>query len=166
MAICINDIKYILLGFFFAFSVDASVVDRIYNQILNNKKSGITKQDAKRIAEQVVESALGEGISPTVYAAILSVESNYVLWETNTVTQDYCMAQVNIFNIKYYKLDILRLTWDLKYCLDAGAKVLSYFIYRYKNLDEAIMRYNCGTAPKCIKQKRVKNYLSKVKRAF
>lgn len=95
-----------------------------------------------------------------IILAIAAAESSYMLDAVNGDTNDYGIMQVNLTYHKKY--DKEKLLTDIEYSVDAGTEVFYWFYSRYP-LDEAIMRYNCGTRPGCIEKKKVKKYLERVK---
>ena len=103
-------------------------------------------------------------IPTKVFKAMLKIESNFNLNKVNKKTKDYGIAQINIRNIKHFKLNKLRLTTDLDYSLDNGAKIASYFFKRYNGTlgYKWVAKYNCGTKIKCENTKASKKYLVKV----
>lgn len=62
------------------------------------------------------------------------------------VCTDLGMSQIYILTAERYKFDTSRLTTDLEYSIEAGAKVLADFkrMYGHKDL-YWWLRYNCGT---------------------
>ena len=58
------------------------------------------------------------------------------------VGSDFCMMQINALNILRMKFDAKKLTEDVTYCLEAGAKILTW-AKKYKDKDpEWWTRYN------------------------
>ena len=141
-------------------SLDRS--DVLLSQILINSAS-ISEQGALDIAV-VIERLSGKYEVPgNVIASIAFVESSYKLGAVNKASNDYGIMQVNDWNVKALKLDKARLLSDLEYSLESGVQILAWFVKKYP-LREAIMRYNCGTRPSCIRLPSVKRYLNKVVR--
>lgn len=117
---------------------------------------------SQKVADIIDKYAEEYSIPSNIIAAIFMVESGYRLDAVNRESSDYGIGQVNEFNIRAYKLDKMRLLTDLDYSVKWGVHVFSWFYKRYP-LDSAIMRYNCGTRPSCIKLRSVRSYLIKVK---
>jgi soluble lytic murein transglycosylase-like protein len=114
-------------------------------------------------------SAILHGLDPDLFVAILIVESNMRLNAYNAETKDYGIAQINIHTARAFKFDTARLLTDLRYSIDAGAKVLADFQKRYKDKEPDIFycRYNQGSGKlKGIKLRRCMNYIAKVERAM
>ena len=62
------------------------------------------------------------------------------------VCTDFGISQIYYKTAKRFGFDIARLTNDLTYSIEAGAKVLSGFMKRYEAHDNLWwLRYNCGT---------------------
>lgn len=130
-------------------------------QVRNNNPY-LSPKYSEKVAESIDKHAASYGIPSNIVAAIFMVESAYKVNAVNTKSNDYGIGQINEFNIKAYKLDKLRLLSDMNYSVKWGIHVFSWFYKRYP-LDVAIMRYNCGTRPSCIKIRSVRSYLRKVK---
>lgn len=60
------------------------------------------------------------------------------------VCSDWSMSQVYYQTAKRYDLDLIRLTTDLEYSINGGAKILAGFKAYAKNDDYWWLRYNCG----------------------
>jgi soluble lytic murein transglycosylase-like protein len=134
----------------------------ILSQILLNSAS-ISEQKAIDIAVIIERLSSKYGVPGNVIASIAFVESSYKLNAVNKASNDYGIMQVNAWNVRVLKLNKARLLSDLEYSLDSGVQILAWFVKRYP-LREAIMRYNCGTRPSCIRLSSVKKYLNKVVR--
>ena len=130
----------------------------VYRQILINKP-GINKIEAKQIAHHISMVYSKYKIPKIIYAAILMQESFYNLKAINTVTSDYCMAQINIKTARAFNFNTKRLLNDLKYCIEAGAIVLSDFQKRHAHKEVTwFTRYNSSNPLKR------KQYLSDISR--
>lgn len=131
-------------------------------QITSNAPK-IKRDHAFDIANAAAKYSKVYKVPANVMLAIARVESSYNVNAFNFVTNDYGLYQINMFNIKAYKFDKDKILSDIDYATMTGFKVFSWFYNRYP-LDEAIMRYNCGTRKNCIKLTSVQNYLKKVKK--
>ena len=134
----------------------------LMTQIVMNKPN-INRDKAFEITTAISEHSETYGIPGNIMAAIARVESSYNVGAVNERSSDYGLFQINEFNIKAYKLDRRKLLIDTNYSTEAGFKVFSWF-YKTYPLEEAIMRYNCGTRKACINLPSVINYLKKVKK--
>lgn len=130
--------------------------------ILSNSPK-LDKVFAAELAESIYKHGLHYGVSPNVIASIAFIESSYRLNAVNAGSNDYGIMQVNAWNVRAYNLNKEKLLTDLNYSVESGVMILSWFVKTYP-LDEAIMRYNCGTRPSCIKLESVKRYLRRAKR--
>lgn len=54
---------------------------------------------------------------------------------------DFCMMQIHLSNIKKMNLDVKKLLSDTKYCLDAGAKILSQYKSEHEKKDRQWWTY-------------------------
>lgn len=93
------------------------------------------------------------------------VESKGNLKAYNRRTHDYCSMQINVKHVMKADLDAYKLLNDHSYCIMEGTRIFSWFYKRYRT-DEAIKRYNCGTAKDCINNPSSIIYLKKVNRAL
>lgn len=134
--------------------------DPQFNQIRKNHPT-LEESYAKRVSCYSRYVCSKYNIDCKAFIAIMMAESSYRLDAYNTLSKDYGICQVNKFNIKAYGFSKHRLMTDLKYSIEAGAKVFAWFSSRYER-DEAIMRYNVGTRPSAIKRSKAKQYLEKV----
>ena len=132
-------------------------------QVMSNKKSLQPNQAMKLVAAANISCAK-YGIPVNVVLAIAFVESSYRLNAVNKGSNDYGIMQVNQYHVDR-GADKQRLLTDLQYSFDQGVKVFSWF-YKTYPLDQAIMRYNCGTRSSCVDLKSVKRYLRLVKKAL
>ena len=101
----------------------------------------------------------------TLIIAIARVESSYRLGAVNPKSKDYGIMQINEYHVKRGNLNRDKLLGDLEYSFYHGVRVFSWF-YKTYPLEEAIMRYNCGTRKGCTGLASVKDYLSKVQGAM
>ncbi len=133
-------------------------------QITSNAK-GISINHASPISYSAAKAADKFKVPVNIVLAIACVESHYKLNAVNPVSNDYGIMQVNQYHIDHAGVDKQRLLTDMDYSFEQGVKVFEWF-YRKYPLDEAFMRYNCGTKPSCVKQERVKKYLKNIRKAL
>jgi len=147
-----------ILLFLFTVSLSATEKHPIYNHIVNIKPS-INKDYAMRLSNIIYKACKQYSLPCRIFTAILAQESMFELtaknmscgvkldtYERVCVAADVGIAQINYKTIDRYNLDYEKLLTDLKYSVDAGAKVLSWFHKRYSKGDPAwYSRYNCGT---------------------
>lgn len=131
-------------------------------QIMHNKPD-IELIYATRLAMEIDIAADMYKVPANVLAAICRVESSYILGAVNKRSNDYGLMQVNMFNIKAYKLDRHKLTTDMAYAVQNGAMIFSWFYRRY-SLDHSIQRYNGGTGAGVVEWKSTLKYLRLVKK--
>ena len=131
-------------------------------QIMRNKP-GIELIYATRLAMEIDIAADMYKVPANVLAAICRVESSYILEAVNKRSNDFGLMQVNMFNIRAYKLDKYKLTTDMAYAVQNGAMIFSWFYRRY-SLEHSIQRYNGGTAKNVVKWKSTLKYLRLVKK--
>lgn len=131
--------------------------------MLNNKNLDYRKVIS--IAKSADQAAKAFDVPANIVLAIAFVESSYRLNAVNKHSEDYGIMQVNKWHVTKSKLNVNRLLTDLDYSFHHGVRIFSWFYKNYP-LDEAIKRYNCGTSVKCVKYKKVKKYLDKVKRSL
>ena len=68
-----------------------------------------------------------------------------ITYEEQAVMADFGISQIYYKTAVHYKFDIKRLTTDLQYSINAGAKVLSEFKKQFGREDPFFwLRYNCG----------------------
>ena len=129
---------YILLG------VDAtSVKGQIKQQILRNKPN---VKNVDRLAHYIHNASIIHDIPWDIFTAILMRESGYRNGVVNDF--DFGIAQININNIRSYKLSFHRVLWDIPYSIDAGAMILSWFKKTYSHKTPRWwVGYNCGVKP-------------------
>lgn len=150
--------KYIVLFFIFINIAFANKTKHpIYNQIIKNQPK-INKKTAMTISNHIHKMYLKYKIPRKIYTAILMQESGYSLkakgkacgytknWKRACVYSDFGISQIHVNTAKLWGFDLKRLTKDLKYSIESGAKVLHYFMKRYsKKEKDWFARYNCGT---------------------
>ncbi len=145
------------------FRSDTDSLSLSLTQIFSNKPNlGIT---GLKVAKAALIASKKFSIPVNIILGLAYVESSYRLGAVNKSSNDYGIMQVNAYHVRVSKLDKQKLLTDMDYSFYQGTRVFSWFYQKYP-LDEAIMRYNCGTRPSCIKLTSVKGYLSKVKRAM
>jgi soluble lytic murein transglycosylase-like protein len=143
-----------------------------YCQIIKNRPK-ISKRHAMRVANAIHHAARKYKVPKRLYTAILAQESMYSVKAKNCrkgldaenrpveVCFDYGISQVNWRTAKRYGLNLATLTSNLKYSVEAGARILRDFKRRYeKKEDNWWSRYNSST-----KSHRLE-YERKVKRWF
>jgi len=107
-------------------------------QITSNARS-ININHAGSISTSAAKASKKFKVPVNIVLAIACVESHY----------DYGIMQVNQYHIDHAGVDKQRLLTDMDYSFEQGVKVFKWFYHRYP-LDEAFMRYNCGTKPSCV----------------
>lgn len=127
------------------------------------KASGANIQYEHKIKDAVLKASKRYGLDARTILGIAIVESSLNQWAINTKTHDFGLMQVNQHNIRALKLDRNKLLNNIEYNIDSGARILSYFVRRYGEL-EGLCRYNVGTAPvlKPRQLKRCMEYIAKV----
>lgn len=151
---------------------------KIYCQIKNNHPK-IADKFAMQLSNIIYKNAKKYRIPADIYAAILMQESAYRvgaiakacgLRKPSSVNEvcviaDFGMSQINYKTAKSYGFDIERLTTDIEYSVEAGAKVLSWFHRRYSEREhDWYCRYNVGTRPKHKIKTACETYLRMVRR--
>lgn len=154
--------KYLLL-FLLTFSLQAQTLGVL--QIQKNGEGLISVDKAVRLFKAASKASKKFKIPVNVVIAIAMVESSYVLRAVNLKTRDYGIMQINEYHVKHDNLNRDKLLGDLDYSFYHGVRVFSWF-YKTYPLNEAIMRYNCGTRKGCTELESVKDYLSKVQGAM
>jgi soluble lytic murein transglycosylase-like protein len=149
--------------FCFLFLINLVYCRTTLEQIVKNKPS-LTLKYAKSVASTIDEAADRYKVPANVLAAIAMQESSYVLSAVNARSNDYGLMQINQYNIDAYGFDKLLLLTDLKYSVDAGAKVFAWFYNRYGTVEESVKHYNCGTKRSCVNWKGPRHYWKRVKR--
>lgn len=131
----------------------------IYCQIKKNSPS-INGQYAMQLSNIIYKMHKKYGIPSNIFTAILMQESKYTLtakgrhcgytkdFKKICVYSDYGISQIHYKSAELWKFDVERLTKDLEYSVEAGAKILQYFMKRFEQNepDKWYSRYNCGTA--------------------
>lgn len=132
----------------------------VYRQIIKNNPT-INKTYAKKLSNLIKIKSEKYGIPAKLYTAILMQESSYRLSAVNKKCaanvriplkackiQDLGISQINVRTIASYDLDSNKLREDLKYSVEAGAKVLAWFHKTYSKREPKtwFCRYNTGTA--------------------
>lgn len=147
----------------------------VYDQILRNKPT-INKAYAKKLSELIVLKSKKYGIPQRVFTAILMQESAYKLNTVRTmkglnkgivttIGLDYGIAQIYWKTIRSYGFNSRKLTTDLDYSLDAGAKVLSWFYKTYGKRERYWwVRYNVGTSKNALRGRAANQYRRYVQR--
>ena len=130
----------------------------IFCQIKKNKPS-INNQFAMKLSNLIYKMHKKYHIPSRIFTAILMQESAYTLkakgkhcgytedFRKECVFSDYGITQIHYKTAELWDFDINLLTTDLEYSVEAGAKVLAYFMKRYEAKEvNWWVRYNCGTA--------------------
>jgi hypothetical protein len=127
-------------------------------------KSFYKETDNSYLDQTILEASIKHNVPKKLIKAILKHESNLTLNSINKKTKDYGIAQINIRNIKSYKLNKNKLLTNLKYSVDKGVFIMAYFKNRYENElgDKWIAKYNCGTREGCENWKSSKIYMAKI----
>ena len=159
----------------FALSVNSTEIDHpIYEQILRNRPN-INKSYAMKLSNIIHSASIKYSIPKNIYTAILMQESRYSLGairkvkgyykgEIVEVHTDFGISQIYWRNVQKLGLDIDKLTGDLVYSVETGAKILAGFKKRYsKNDKNWWTRYNCGTRG-TTKRDTCRRYKKKVER--
>lgn len=133
-------------------------------QIIKNKPN-INRDLAHRIATASKMAAVKYKIPTRFILAIAFIESSYNPRAYNRVTKDYGLMQISKWHVERSNLSKVKLLVDLKYNVEHGARIFSWFYHRYP-LNEAVARYNCGTRRSCIHNRKVKKYVKRFIRAL
>ena len=91
-------------------------------------------KNKKLIIKSICKSSKTHDIPAEIYTAILIKESGlrqYALSFNNDGSVDYGIAQINSATAEGYGLNKKRLFKDIKYAIDSGAMVLSWFKKTY-----------------------------------
>jgi len=155
-----NFISFLFFVLIYLLTEDSEARE-VLNQIQKAKPT-IDIEKANKIAHYIDKYSKEYRVPASVMTAIAMVESSYRVKAVNYHSNDYGIFQINDYNIEAYKFNKNLLLTDTSYSVEAGFIVFSWFYKRYP-LDEAIMRFNGGTAKKAINKKPVKKYLKKVK---
>lgn len=138
-------------------------VAQMRSQVVLNKISLLAPHVSTSVGLKVAEGLkFCKGLETNLVLSIIRVESNYKVGAVNSKSSDYGLMQVNNWHVKKKGLSKERLLTDVSYNMQEGCKILSYFVGRYNNIDEAIARYNCGTKASCVDWDGPKDYLKKV----
>jgi len=145
--------------FLFSFSSFAKVdcsTHPIYCQIVKNKPK-INKKYAMKLSNIIYKMHRKYHIPSRIFTAILRQESEYSLkakgkkcgvtaeFEKKCVYTDFGISQIHWKTVELWKFDNERLTTDLEYSVEAGAKVLADIMERFEARDNNWwLRYNCG----------------------
>lgn len=132
-----------------------------YEQIRANKPN-ISSSYARRLAKAFDKLADKYKVPANVLAAIAMVESSYMLKAINKRSNDFGIMQINKYNIRAYRFSRNRLLTDLEYSIEAGFIVFKWFYKTYDTLEEAVKRYNGGTARGVTKWRGPRRYWKKV----
>lgn len=129
-------------------STESSKIEELgslYVQIRKNTR-GKVPHDPLTLADAILQASLKYKIQARLLSAIIMTESGYYVGAVNRRSNDYGICQINVANIKRMKLDKSRLLTDIKYSVEAGARVLAYFQGRYSHKEKYwYCRYNVGT---------------------
>lgn len=98
------------------------------------------------LALLISKTATKYDIPRPLLSCMLKIESTYNQAAISN-TMDYGMAQINIQNIRRFKLDHAKVINSVQYNVDFGAKLLAHYQERYKDLEPRTWacRYNIGT---------------------
>ena len=94
----------------------------------------------------------------------LTLNKETTQYETTSVGADFCMMQIHMSNIQRMELDVHKLLSSPKYCIEAGAKILSRYHKKYKTQDKIWWTfYNANTkAKRRIYYSKVIRHLNKI----
>jgi soluble lytic murein transglycosylase-like protein len=127
---------------------------QLLRQIKKNHPK-IDTQFARKLAVVVEDVSKKYKIKADKLLAIARQESAYDLNAKNCYVVkgkmrcDYCMMQINDKTIKAFGFDQKRLMTDVRYCVEAGAKVLQDFRHMYGSKeDDYWTRYNSSNDEK------------------
>ena len=89
-------------------------------------KPDLDDKEAAAISTAILKYSRERDLDPALVVAIMYQESHFKL---NIVsrTHDYCLMQINISNIKSYKLSAKKLLSNHDYCVDWGTRILVLF---------------------------------------
>lgn len=150
-------------------------------QILRNNPT-INRSYARDLSNHIHRISKHYNLPADLFTAILMQESSYKVSAKNClvglrdpagstdseikVCADYGIAQINFKTAKQHNFDLHKLTEDLEYSVDAGAKILSWFSKTYKNKEPKrwFCRYNTGTASAASIRKNCTKYIELVNR--
>lgn len=113
--------------------------------------------------------AIKYGLSPILFKALLTVESDLDHRAVNPLTLDFGIGQINYRTAESYDIDISRLTHDRAYSIDRSAFILATFQRKFASKEPAswVCRYNVGWGKlEGRKGRNCINYLRKIKLAM
>jgi len=132
----------------------------IFCQIKKNKPK-ISNKKAMNLSNIIYKMHRKYHVPSRIFTAILMQESGYSLEAKGCykgipdtdrlggvvkVCMDFGISQIYYKTAQSFKFDIDKLTTDLDYSVEAGAKVLADFMNRYEAKDnDWWVRYNCGS---------------------
>lgn len=143
--------------------IDHKFAYKLSNQFLRaSKKYNLSKDLLISIAFQ--ESSFQQDIIREVTGLIKEGKS----FKKVRVGTDFCLMQIHISNIKKLNLDTEKLLTDSKYCIDAGAKILSHYKNKYYKREKLWWtRYNAlSSAKRDIYYNKVSRHLKKLNTDF
>lgn len=100
-------------------------------------------------------------VSSNLLLAIIKVESDFKVNAYNKKSNDYGLMQINEWHVKRKGLSKQKLLTDPSYNIAAGCIIIKWFLKNY-SLEEAVARYNGGTAKNVPSYPAVKRYVKKV----
>ncbi len=103
----------------------------------------VLAHDKQVVEAEARKAAAKFGLDADLYVAIVRVESGLYAGAYNKQTHDYGAAQVNKKTAQLYGFNLHLLKTDLKYNLEAGAKILADFKQTWP--ETYICRYNVGS---------------------
>lgn len=150
---------FISIVFLFSFSTLANIdcsKNPIYCQIVKNKPS-INKKYAMKLSNLIYKMHKKYHIPSRIFTAILMQESGYSLGAKgkycgltsegvkNCIYTDFGISQIHWKTAELWGFDVAKLTTNLEYSVEAGAKVLHDVQERFEAKDsDWYLRYNCG----------------------
>jgi hypothetical protein len=99
---------------------------KLVSQVLRNSPK-IKIDYAKRIVFYVEKYSKIYDIDPKLMLAVFRQESNYSLGAVNKKTKDFSIGQINIKNVRHFKMDQKRLHTDLEYAIERSFFIMSQF---------------------------------------
>lgn len=139
-------------------------------------------EQAYRLSNQIYWTAKRYGLPSDLLLAIAFQESGFktdivrelngLVYDEKTkgyrevrIGADFCMMQIHLSNIKKMNLDVKKLLSNTKYCLDAGAKILSQYRAEHGKKDENWWTYYNAIheAKRQIYFRQVNRHLEKIK---
>jgi len=138
-----------------AYSMDCKK-NPIFCKIIENKPK-LDRGYALELSNIIFKMHRKYDIPIDIFVAILRQESGYSLdaigkrcglnkdLEKKCVYTDFGIAQIHYKTIELWGFNAQKLTEDLEYSVEAGAKILHDFKKRYAHKEEFwYLRYNCG----------------------